>query len=333
MTLCTAWLRRVNNNTELIFATDSCLSAGERWDTGIKLFDFNRKDCLICFAGHTYRAYPLIMNAKHLVMSDSTLSNPNTSLHIVKDALLNLFTELTDKIYNLPSGENIEETKGLASFLFGGWDYLNSCFKIWHIYYYQENKKFLAEEIFFDDSRPAFFIGDNISVAAESLFKILRDNKNTDDVKLEMEPFSVLTRISLDDKYDSIAGPVQLAKVYRSGSSEFFGVIWPSSKGKPTLHGQEYSHHSKPFVKYIDSDSAAIIQEELPDSISNLNPKYTSKHKEFIEACYTENIRELNDLDRERLINIFKELSYSASLNNEILFLPMETAATEERNG
>lgn len=225
MTLCTAWLRKVNNNNELVFATDSCLSAGERWNTGIKLFDFHRKDCLICFAGHTYRAYPLIMNAKHLVMSNPTLSNPNTSLHLVKDALLNLFTELTDKIYNLPSGESIEEMKGVASFLFGGWDYQNACFKIWHIYYYQQNKKFLADEIFFDDSRPAFFIGDNTSDAEESLLTILKNNKNTEEVKLEMEPFSVLTRISLDDKYDSIAGPVQLAKVYRSGSSEFFGNL------------------------------------------------------------------------------------------------------------
>ncbi|MDJ0590750.1 MAG: hypothetical protein QNJ72_12240 [Pleurocapsa sp. MO_226.B13] len=62
MTLCVAWLREVNGDKELIFATDSCLSGGERWHSGVKLFELPRQDCLICFAGETNRTYPLILN-------------------------------------------------------------------------------------------------------------------------------------------------------------------------------------------------------------------------------------------------------------------------------
>ena len=62
MTLCVAWIREVNNEKELIFATDSCLSGGERWHSGVKLFELPREDCLICFAGETKRTYPLILN-------------------------------------------------------------------------------------------------------------------------------------------------------------------------------------------------------------------------------------------------------------------------------
>ena len=42
MTLCTAWVRQINNTDELIFATDSMLTGGEKWDHGIKLFELPR---------------------------------------------------------------------------------------------------------------------------------------------------------------------------------------------------------------------------------------------------------------------------------------------------
>ena len=34
MTLCAAWIRQVNDTEELVFATDSTLTGGERWDHG-----------------------------------------------------------------------------------------------------------------------------------------------------------------------------------------------------------------------------------------------------------------------------------------------------------
>lgn len=62
MTLCIAWIRKVKEEPELVFATDSVLTGGEEWKHGIKLFELPRKDCLICFSGVTTRAYPLILN-------------------------------------------------------------------------------------------------------------------------------------------------------------------------------------------------------------------------------------------------------------------------------
>lgn len=53
MTLCVAWIRAKNSVEELIFATDSSLTGGEKWNQGIKLFELPRPDCLICFAGRT----------------------------------------------------------------------------------------------------------------------------------------------------------------------------------------------------------------------------------------------------------------------------------------
>jgi len=35
MTLCIAHIRQVNDTEELVFATDSCLTGGEKWKHGI----------------------------------------------------------------------------------------------------------------------------------------------------------------------------------------------------------------------------------------------------------------------------------------------------------
>ena len=49
----------------LVFATDSRLRMGEAWDMGLKLLNLGRSDCLLCFAGDTQRAYPLILQGSN----------------------------------------------------------------------------------------------------------------------------------------------------------------------------------------------------------------------------------------------------------------------------
>lgn len=77
MTLCIAWIRQEKYNQELIFATDSCLGGGERWESGVKLFELPRKDCVICFSGTTERPYPLILSLINSLKYDKHASNPN----------------------------------------------------------------------------------------------------------------------------------------------------------------------------------------------------------------------------------------------------------------
>jgi hypothetical protein len=37
MTLCVAWVRQAGDNEEVVFATDSTLTGGEKWNSGITL--------------------------------------------------------------------------------------------------------------------------------------------------------------------------------------------------------------------------------------------------------------------------------------------------------
>ena len=71
MTLCIAWIKETSQSEELVFATDSALTGGEKWNHGVKLFELPRRDCLLCFAGETYRAYPLILNLISTIISQN----------------------------------------------------------------------------------------------------------------------------------------------------------------------------------------------------------------------------------------------------------------------
>jgi len=98
MTLCTAYIRQVNSVEELIFATDSCLTGGEKWKQGIKLFELPRKDCLLCFAGITSRAYPLVLNLVSSIHMEKYLESPSSTLTDVLDYISELFTDLIHRI-------------------------------------------------------------------------------------------------------------------------------------------------------------------------------------------------------------------------------------------
>ena len=124
MTLCTAWVRQANDSEELVFATDSTLTGGEKWAHGVKLFELPRKDCLLCFAGSTERAYPLILNLVSSITFDSRLAAPSTSVSEVIQYIADLFSKLVGSVVNeiQGSGESIHTLRGNAKFLFGGWD-------------------------------------------------------------------------------------------------------------------------------------------------------------------------------------------------------------------
>jgi hypothetical protein len=84
MTLCAAWIRhgQSDEGQELVFATDSRLRMGEAWDMGLKLFNLGRSDCLLCFAGDTQRAYPLILQGSNSRQFNVDWADPRLDLYL-----------------------------------------------------------------------------------------------------------------------------------------------------------------------------------------------------------------------------------------------------------
>lgn len=64
---------------------------------------------------------------------------------------------------------------------------------------------------------------------------------------MDMEPLQVLIQMSRDTTLREVDVAIQIGKVYKSGTSEFFGINWPSRDGKPHFQGRSFITHSKPI--------------------------------------------------------------------------------------
>ena len=317
MTLCVAWVREVSNTKELIFATDSCLSGGERWHSGVKLFELPRKDCLICFAGDTNRTYPLILNLISSVKFDHHLANTHTDIKEVLEYLTNLFTNLCNSITDYGTQE-FEQVLGNFEFLFGGWSWEENDFKLWRLSYNFEMRGFAHDEIGGENMVYAF-IGDELETAERKLKDELEKRGRLLTRTFDMEPFKVLLEMIRDKSFTTIDGAIQLAKIYPPGTVEFFGVLWPSADGKKTFLGKDVTYNNMPLVKYIDPDTTEIIGDEVPYQLSDINERIYGENSDFIKDCYPDGKlkEDLRDRDKKLLKSIFKEIAYSQFLEKE----------------
>lgn len=328
MTLCTAHIRQVNDTEELVFATDSCLTGGEKWKHGIKLFELPRKDCLLCFAGNTIRAYPLILNLVSSIHLNHYLQSPSATLEEVLEYLSEQFTELVSKIISEVPGENIHELRGDAKFLFGGWDWQkgnSGAYRVWKLYYNSAVESFVFDELTEDTTKTRFyvFLGDPeeaIEKEAKERFKKILIDEDLLDAKLDMEPLRVLRDISLEKGIREVDGSLQIAKVYKSNRTEFFGIYWASSKGKPCFQGREYNEINKPLIRYFNPDTFDILESDLPNKLNDISEELYQNDYELVRECYDDDgylKEEVSEKQKHILRMVFKEVAYRQFLQQQ----------------
>ena len=325
MTLCAAFIRQTNETEELVFATDSCLTGGEKWKHGIKLFELPRKDCLLCFAGSTIRAYPLILNLVSSIHLDKYLQSSAARVDEVLEYLSDLFTELVKNIVSEIQGEDIHELRGGAKFLFGGWDWGKNRYRVWKLYYSSQVEGFIFDELNTDLSKKRFytFLGDpspEIEEEALSAYKKLVFDEDKQDDPIDMEPLKILRDISLNKQIREVDGSLQIAKIYKSNRTEFFGIYWESSKGKPCFQGREYNEINKPLVRYFDPDTFELLDSDLPGKLSNITEEIYGEDYDLIKECFDESGYLKDDLPEKikyKLKLVFKDVAYRMFLEQQ----------------
>jgi len=327
MTLCTAWIRKEKNNEELVFATDSTLTGGEKWNSGVKLFELPRKDCLICFAGYTIRAYPMILNLISELKTRTEMQNQHLDIKYLAGFIAELFTNLIKNLKPETGRDSVESLASEASFLFGGWSWQENRFCIWKIMFNADAKGFLAKEETTekDNYRVVVFLGNpnELGIKAEKLYQQKMIESNKFDKYLNMEPAIILAGLALDDEVREIDGAPQIGKIFRSGTTQFYGIRWKSSKGNPTFLGREFNEYNKPKVRYYNPDTFELIEEDLPIKIADITEFSAFEEFEFINKCYSQEEgdsiyylnQEITDIDRQQLIKIFSDKTYTAFLS------------------
>ncbi|HXD34039.1 MAG TPA: hypothetical protein VN643_23175 [Pyrinomonadaceae bacterium] len=156
--------------------------------------------------------------------------------------------------------------------------------------------------------------GNNIAQVADKSYRDLIHHLNREDDPLDMEPLTVLVQMCRDPTIREVDGAIQIGKVYKSGTVEFFGVMWQSAFGQPTFLGKRYEKHNKPRVRYFDPDTCQIIESEIPKSLVNVEDFNGTDDYGFLLSCYTEEgyflKQVITEKERGRLVSIFRDYSY-----------------------
>lgn len=261
MTIAAAWVRTLENGAEeLIFCSDSRLSNGKRFDHCQKTFRFARSDAIMCFAGGTDWAYPMIVAAinaadLHLPSQTRALSLPKFKSHVI-----NILNQMQREVHNFASGANVPD----VTFLFGGYDWWNKCFRIWRIEFHEPTKQFKCDERIgsnkFGGLGKLEIAGDPewTKLMRENLKKLAQfrygaDMRQPDTSRFNMEPFEVIRDLLKGANANhSIGGAPQAVKVYQYLNSADVGIFWPKvSGGRLFLAGRPLLEYECATVKSV----------------------------------------------------------------------------------
>lgn len=181
------------------------------------------------------------------------------------------------------------------------------------------------------------FIGEadgvDIEEEARKAFKKKVYDEDKQDDPIDMEPLKILRDISLDKGIREVDGSLQIAKIYKSNRTEFFGIYWESSKGKPCFQGREYNEVNKPLIRYFDPDTFEIIESDLPNRLMNITEEDYQDDYETVKECYDTSgfLRDdLSEKKKHTLRLIFKEVAYRRFLSEQEEVETEQTYNTEE---
>lgn len=245
MTTIVAWERIQGNLSELIVASDSRLSGGERWDACAKVFDIGRTDAVLAFAGDTSRALPLVFQAVATTRSYEgsalrTLDLPKFAGHLRR--VLNL-------VLSRAVGVAAEQEPD-CEFILAGWSWSLNRFLIYKFEFDRGADGFISYATKPPRSLkklgyPSFAIaGDGGPILKGKLAEKI--GRNLIPADTDYLPLEELYQQTVDDSFrlSSVGGPVQVIKIYRSIRIEHLAVEVDgelSISGRPRLPAENIS--------------------------------------------------------------------------------------------
>lgn len=238
MTLVAAWIRQVDGIEELVVASDSRLRFGCAWDYSPKIMPLARGDSVLCFAGDTFYAYPMLIQLKSALEMNEKILSRAVDISDLRSYVISIIEEMRLAIYDHPIG-GIEEENDYR-FILAGYSWRFSEFRIWHVQYQQNIDKFSYRSVGLyqkqqNQGKKYTFIGDYTGEARKRLNRLVK-SKDLKYGELNWEPLEVLRDMSLnEDDFPEIGGAPQVIKIYKFMNSMPYNVYWPN-KGDGTLH-------------------------------------------------------------------------------------------------
>ncbi|MFJ6072313.1 hypothetical protein ACIQFU_15940 [Streptomyces sp. NPDC093065] len=271
MTLVVAFVRKAGNFSELVFASDSRLSGGDRNDHAQKVFQLPRSDALFSFAGNTKYAYPLMNQMIRAIEAYPQSLDRRLPLGKLRAHVLRVFQQSYSSIHGLPVNEKYPDDPD-NFFLIGGFDWQTATIAAWVLSFDKKAKRFTFRPTL--KKNRVCFVGDDTDATKEAMrltYERLRDSGKTDE-EIDMEPFEILETMIKNGKYDSIGGAPQLGKSFQHLNTVLFQVMWPAAgtgeirphmTGRPLLPMEQSTwplyDPSKGFYSTRDSSSVLDV--------------------------------------------------------------------------
>jgi hypothetical protein len=294
MTIAAAWVRKVGSCEELVFISDSRLSGdGNTFDSCPKTFPLPRNDCVISFAGYTGHAYPMMMQLMSAIDSHAPNLRGSLSLSELRTHMLKIFNSMANDIQQSVHINTGIDSDPEATFLFGGWSWVQKRFQLWAIRFNATDKKFVAEPAQWLTYLPEAgkiihrkrknekgernighfaFAGDQAPVARAALLEMLNERGQENlEKELDWEPFKVVRDMLRDNgKSETIGGSPQVVKVYQYMQTAPFGVYWPNkAEGKVFLQGRQCLGYERIDRWVLDPDTLHTEPCENGEKIPN----------------------------------------------------------------
>ena len=233
MTLAVCFVRQLPdrmNRRELVFASDSRLSGGQRFDAGQKIFELPRPDSLFAFAGDCSYAFPWMLQMRAAISVYSRSSDTRFPLSDAKGHLIRVFNDLYKQLHGFPVGQYHPcDAEPPVQFLLGGYSWHLKEFRVWKIELTQD-RRFVAQKC-----GSFCFIGDREAVKeARARTMLLLKERRRSRFAIDLEPVEVLSAIITEAKHSGVGGTIQIAKVYEYLRSQFFSTLLTDSSSRGT---------------------------------------------------------------------------------------------------
>ncbi|MFE0692876.1 hypothetical protein [Streptomyces sp. NPDC058869] len=244
MTLTMAWVRKVGGVEEMVIASDSRLRSLGAWDAAPKIIPLPRGDVAIAFAGETDYAYPMMIQVANSISFYHGALTRRQPLAKLKGHLIRVINLMLDQLKDVPV--DLKEAPA-AFFLLAGYDWTAGEFRIWKLHFDKGIGRFTFAPTRGwggegNGDKVLSIIGDEVGEAREVVLEYLRRQGQIRAGGLDMEPMMALAHMVDSERYPSIGGHIQVAKVYKSMQCVPFAVRRNGARsllGRPLLDYEE----------------------------------------------------------------------------------------------
>ena len=141
MTIAAGWVRKVKDCEELVFISDSRLCGGHRWDECPKIMTMPREDCVLCFAGNTDYAYPMMMQINYAMSEYTRIRSRAMDINDLNGYVLKHINHLSESVYDMADPHDQAENE----FIFGGYSWVEKRFRLWRYYFQKADQTFIKD--------------------------------------------------------------------------------------------------------------------------------------------------------------------------------------------